>query len=189
MSTIGSVEAVEAVESVEGPSRKNRSRVIAAVLATFTLLFGGFALSGGGLTGAWFTDSIEVEGTVNTGSLELVGSDANGGAATLMFGTLNPGQFVEKTLKVKNNGTVAADVVVTEAVINADGLSNAEVAAHLSATVNGAAITGLPINLGTVAAGQAGEYVVKLTLAGTAGNAWQTKTLSATVKIEGTQDH
>lgn len=173
-------------------SRMSKAKVIGGIAAIG--LAGAVLLTP--VTGADFSDSKTGNVDVSTATLVLNLSDSNGSVGTfdLDYVNLVPGAAQTQTLTITNDGSIAGDVSLGQAlgtITNGGSLTTADYAeltvaipGHLSAT----AVNQLPmaISLGSLQPGETKSFELEIALAQTAGNEWQGVEIDAvaTVVIE-----
>lgn len=182
------------------PRRRGR---IAALVVAGVLAIAGVVATVAATSGAWLSDSGQGNVEVTTASVKMTLGDDHGSSDSfnLQFANLAPGgPAVTQTIYVRNDGSVPAKPSIT-GVTNFDlgGIPAAELS-KLTVKINNATVTTSPVALtdaavnpgapDTLNPGQTGTYVVSLTLDGSAGNAWNGKTLTATgVVVDLNQAH
>lgn len=171
-----------------------RRRVLVAVATVLTA--GALAIG----SGASFTaQTLNSSNSAASGTVQQTNSLT--GASIYNLSNMKPGDTVQGLVKIKNSGTLAANLKLTES-----GVTNTFEAGKLRFTVTDVTVAGSPVvviaerafaatgatssaYLGALwASGEERTYVFKVTLDSTATDASQNKAASATYTWDSTQD-
>lgn len=141
-----------------------------------------------GLTSAWFTSSVHVEGTIKTGVLKV----KIGTPATIAVDAAVPGQTVVNTIKILNDGSTINSYIRVQIVAGNDvaltiGSAGDKWYKDTAANVwyygtSATALTAVtPANL------TAGLTLSAITIDGSVGNSAQGKTVNITIYVDAIQ--
>lgn len=175
--------------------RLTRNSIIGGAVAVVACL----ALTGIPGSGAYFSASGNGHATSQTATLTLdLGSPTDGytGTFNLKFNNLAPGGYVDQVFWVKNTGSVAANVSLTDRTTsNTAGaaLTGADWEYFRTGVVGYTAQVksnvGLNANLGVLQPGQSKAFTLRKSLEADAGNNWQGVTVGSNVVVTLDQVH
>jgi hypothetical protein len=188
MATTAPAPQTDAIPAVAAEPKRSRRRLILPLAA---LLAAGAIAVGSGAD--FVSNSVNTNNAFSSGTLTQTNSKAN--AAIFNVANMKPGDTVNGTVTITNNGSLASTFKLTEAATNGFATpadlqltitQNGVAAPVWSGTLGNLTAAG-PLSLGQFAAGEARTYTFSVNLIQAATNAEQGKTASATYTWDATQ--